>query len=108
MTILTGRDVARRGIEASVAEVLAAVGTAATAEDLGAWTLLEGVFACGQDQKVAALRGRDRPEPRCHGSHDAHRLLHNSDVPGRSVSPPLQGPRLRGRVGRPARRRKRR
>ncbi len=78
MMIVTGRDVARRGMEACVAEALAAAGdgtdliyvsvdidclahpwavgtAAATAEGLSAWQLLEGVFACGQDPKVAAF-----------------------------------------------------
>ncbi len=78
MTVMTGRDVQRRGIEACVAEALTiagegtdviyvsvdidclaypwAAGTAAsTAEGLSAWQLLEGVYACGLDPKVAAL-----------------------------------------------------
>ena len=78
MTIVTARQVARRGMEACVAEALAAAGdgtdliyvsvdidclaypwaagtAAATAEGLSAWQLLEGVFACGQHPKVAAL-----------------------------------------------------
>ena len=78
MTIVTGREVEREGIEACVARALDAAadgtdlvyvsvdidclaypwapGTAAsTAEGLSAWQLLEGVFACGRHPKVAAL-----------------------------------------------------
>jgi formiminoglutamase len=78
MTIFTGRQVQGRGMEDCVAEALAragdgtdviyvsvdidclaypwAIGTsAATAEGLSAWQLLEGVYACGLDPKVAAL-----------------------------------------------------
>jgi len=78
MRIITAREVQRRGIEACMAEALAIAGdgvdliyvsvdidclafpwatgtSAATAEGLSAWQLLEGVFACGLDPKVAAL-----------------------------------------------------
>lgn len=78
MTIVSARDVQRRGIEACVREALRiagegtdliyvsvdidclafpwAMGTAAaTAEGLSAWQLLEGLFLCGQEPKVAAL-----------------------------------------------------
>lgn len=76
--IVTAREVARRGIAECVAEALAtagdgtdliylsvdidclaapwAPGTAAPSpEGLAAWDLLEAVFACGRDPKVAAL-----------------------------------------------------
>ncbi len=78
MTIISARQVERRGMDACVAEALAIAGdgtdliyvsvdidclafpwatgtSASTAEGLSAWQLLEGVFACGQDPKVAAL-----------------------------------------------------
>ena len=78
MRVITGRDVQRRGMDACMAEALAvagdgvdlvyvsvdidclafpwAVGTAAsTAKGLSAWQLLDGVFACGLDPKVAAF-----------------------------------------------------
>jgi formiminoglutamase len=78
MTIISARQVERRGMDACVAEALAIAGdgtdliyvsvdidclafpwatgtSASTAEGLSAWQLLEGVFACGQDAKVAAL-----------------------------------------------------
>ncbi len=78
MTIITARDVGRRGMEACVAEALAVAGdgtdliyvsvdidclafpwaagtAAATAEGLSVWHLLEGVFACGLEPKVAAF-----------------------------------------------------
>jgi len=77
-TIVTARQVQRRGMEASIAEALRiagdgtdliyvsvdidclafpwALGTSApTAEGLSAWQVLEGVFACGNDPKVAAF-----------------------------------------------------
>ena len=76
--VISGREVQRRGMEGCVAEALAragegtdliyvsvdidclalpwAVGTAAaSAEGLSAWQLLDGVFACGQDPKVAGF-----------------------------------------------------
>ncbi|MGI8476751.1 MAG: agmatinase family protein [Thermomicrobiales bacterium] len=78
MTIISGREVERQGMEACVAEALRiagdgtdliyvsvdidclaypwAIGTsAASPEGLSAWQLLEGMFACGQHPKVAAL-----------------------------------------------------
>ena len=78
VTIISGREVARRGMESCIAEALQiagdgadliyvsvdidclaypwAVGTAATSpEGLSAWQLLEAVFACGLDPKVAAM-----------------------------------------------------
>lgn len=78
VTIVSGREVARRGMEACIADALAiagdgtdliylsvdidclaypwAVGTAATSpEGLSAWQLLEAVYACGLDPKVAAM-----------------------------------------------------
>jgi formiminoglutamase len=77
-TVLTGREVERRGISDCIAAALAAAGdgadavyvsvdidclalpwgvgaSAATAEGLTAWQLLEAVHACGRDPKVAAL-----------------------------------------------------
>ncbi len=78
VTIISGREVERRGMEACVAEALQragdgtdliylsvdidclaypwAIGTAATSpEGLSAWQLLEAVFACGRDPKVGAM-----------------------------------------------------
>jgi len=78
MTIISGRQVERRGMEACIAEALEQAGdgtdliyvsvdidclafpwatstSASSAEGLSAWQLLEGVFACGQHPKVAAL-----------------------------------------------------
>jgi formiminoglutamase len=78
MTIISGRQVQQRGMEACVAEALEiagagadliyvsvdidclafpwATGTSASSpEGLSAWQLLEGMFACGQHAKVAAL-----------------------------------------------------
>lgn len=78
MTIISGRQIERRGIEECVAEALARAGdgtdliyvsvdidclafpwaagtSASSAEGLSAWQLLEGVYACGLDPKVAAL-----------------------------------------------------
>lgn len=78
VTVVTARDVARRGMETIVAEALAIAGagtdliyvsvdidclaapwapgtSAPSPEGLAAWDLLEAVFACGQDPKVAAL-----------------------------------------------------
>lgn len=78
MTIISGRQVEKRGMEACVAEALEIAGegvdliyvsvdidclaypwtigtSAASPEGLSAWQLLEGVFACGQHPKVAAL-----------------------------------------------------
>jgi formiminoglutamase len=78
ITIIPARQVEREGMAVSVAQALRragegtdviyvsvdidclafpwAVGTAAaTAEGLSAWQLLEAVFACGQNPKVAAL-----------------------------------------------------
>ena len=77
-TVITGRDVERRGIAACVDAALAAAGdgtdlvyvsvdidclaapwapgtAAATAEGLTAWQLLEAVYRCGRHPKVAAL-----------------------------------------------------
>ncbi|HEV2107726.1 MAG TPA: agmatinase family protein [Thermomicrobiales bacterium] len=77
-TVISALQVQRRGMEECIAEALRiagdgtdliyvsvdidclaypwAVGTSAsTAEGLGAWQLLEGVFACGQHPKVAAF-----------------------------------------------------
>lgn len=76
--IITGRDVERRGMDACVQEALELAGagtdliyvsvdidclaypftigtSAASAEGLSAWQLLEAMFACGQHPKVAAL-----------------------------------------------------
>jgi formiminoglutamase len=78
MTIVSGRQVQQRGMEACISEALEiagdgtdliyvsvdidclaypwAMGTSASSpEGLSAWQLLEGVFACGQHTKVAAL-----------------------------------------------------
>ena len=78
VTVISGRQVMRRGMEACIAEALQragdgtdliylsvdidclaypwAVGTAATSpEGLSAWQLLEAVHACGLDPKVAAM-----------------------------------------------------
>lgn len=78
VTIISGREVERRGMEACITEALQragdgtdliylsvdidclaypwAIGTAATSpEGLSAWQLLEAVFACGLDPKVAAM-----------------------------------------------------
>jgi len=78
MTIISGRQVEKRGMEACVAEALEIAGdgvdliyvsvdidclaypwtigtSAASPEGLSAWQLLEGMFACGQHPKVAAL-----------------------------------------------------
>lgn len=78
LTIITGRQVQKRGMEACVAEALAiagdgadliyvsvdidclafpwAIGTSASSpEGLSAWQLMEGMFLCGQDPKVGAL-----------------------------------------------------
>ena len=78
VTIISGREVARRGMDACISEAqriagdgadliylsvdidcLAypwAIGTAATSpEGLSAWQLLEAVWACGLDPKVAAM-----------------------------------------------------
>lgn len=78
ITVISARQVQRRGIEACVAEALRiatagtdliyvsvdidclahpwALGTAAsTAEGLSAWQLVEAMFACGRHPKVAAL-----------------------------------------------------
>jgi formiminoglutamase len=77
-TIISGREVAWRGMEACIAEALRiaskgtdliylsvdidclaypwAIGTAATSpEGLSAWELLEAVYACGLDSRVAAM-----------------------------------------------------
>lgn len=77
-TIITGRDVEKRGMEECVADALERAGegadliyvsvdidclaypftvgtSAASAEGLSAWQLLEAMFACGQHPKVAAL-----------------------------------------------------
>jgi len=78
MTIISGRQVEKRGMEACVAEALDIAGdgvdliyvsvdidclaypwtigtSASSPEGLSAWQLLEGLFACGQHPKVAAL-----------------------------------------------------
>jgi formiminoglutamase len=78
MTIVSGRQVQQRGMEEVVAEALEIAGdradliyvsvdidclaypytigtSAASPEGLSAWQLLEGMFACGQHPKVAAL-----------------------------------------------------
>jgi formiminoglutamase len=78
MTIISGRQVQQRGMEACVVEALAIAGdgvdliyvsvdidclaypwtvgtSAASPEGLSAWQLLEAMFACGQHPKVAAL-----------------------------------------------------
>ncbi len=78
MTIVSGRQVQQRGMESVIAEALEIAGegtdliyvsvdidclaypwtigtSAASPEGLSAWQLLEGVFACGQHRKVAAL-----------------------------------------------------
>ncbi|MEA2527514.1 MAG: formiminoglutamase [Thermomicrobiales bacterium] len=78
MTIITGRQVEQRGMDACIAEALDRAGdgtdliyvsvdidclafpwatgtSASSAEGLSAWQLLEGVFACGQHPKVAAF-----------------------------------------------------
>ena len=78
MTIISGREVQRDGMEATVNRALTIAGqgtdliyvsvdidclaypwafgtSAPTAEGLTIWQLLEGVFACGQHPKVAAL-----------------------------------------------------
>lgn len=78
LTIITGRQVEKRGMEACIEEALGIAGdgtdliyvsvdidclafpwatgtSASTAEGLSAWQLLEGVFACGLHPKVAAL-----------------------------------------------------
>jgi formiminoglutamase len=78
MTIITARQVQKEGIDGSIAKALEkasdgtdliyvsvdidclaypfATGTSASsAEGLNGWQLLEGVFACGLDPKVAAL-----------------------------------------------------
>jgi formiminoglutamase len=77
-TVITAREVWRRGMDDCIAEALRiagdgtdhiylsvdidclsypwAIGTAATSpEGLSAWQLLEAVFACGRDPKVAAM-----------------------------------------------------
>jgi formiminoglutamase len=77
-TVISGREVERRGMDECIADALRiagdgadliylsvdidclafpwAVGTAATSpEGLSAWQLLEAVFACGLDPKVAAM-----------------------------------------------------
>jgi formiminoglutamase len=77
-TVITAREVWRRGMDDCIAEALRtagegtdliylsvdidclaypwAIGTAATSpEGLSAWQLLEAVFACGRDPKVAAI-----------------------------------------------------
>jgi formiminoglutamase len=78
MTIVSARQVERRGMEECVGEALAIAGdgtdliyvsvdidclaypwatgtSASSAEGLSAWQLLEGVFACGRQTTVAAL-----------------------------------------------------
>jgi formiminoglutamase len=78
MTIISGRQIEKRGIDDCVAEALARAGdstdliyvsvdidclafpwatgtSASSAEGMSAWQLLEGVYACGLDPKVAAL-----------------------------------------------------
>ncbi len=78
VTIISGREVQRRGMEACIGDALRiagdgtdliylsvdidclgypwAIGTSATSpEGLSAWQLLEAVFACGLDPKVAAM-----------------------------------------------------
>jgi formiminoglutamase len=78
VTIISGRDVERRGMADCIAEALRiagdgadliylsvdidclaypwAIGTAATSpEGLSAWQLLEAVWTCGRDPKVAAM-----------------------------------------------------
>ncbi|MBW3633565.1 MAG: agmatinase family protein [Chloroflexi bacterium] len=78
VTVISGRDVQRRGIGDCIAEALRlagdktdliyvsvdidclafpwAIGTSATSpEGLSAWQLMEAVFACGLDPKVGAL-----------------------------------------------------
>jgi formiminoglutamase len=75
ITIISGRQVQRRGMESCIAEALARAGdgteaiyvsvdidclafpytpgtSAASPEGLSAWQLLEGVYACGLDPKV--------------------------------------------------------
>ena len=78
MTLITGRDVHKRGMESCIAEALAvagdgtdliyvsvdidclafpwAIGTSASSpEGLSGWDLLEAMFLCGQHPKVAGL-----------------------------------------------------
>lgn len=78
IAIISGRQVEKRGMESCVAEALEIAGdgvdliyvsvdidclaypwtigtSAASPEGLSAWQLLEGMFACGQHPKVAAL-----------------------------------------------------
>jgi formiminoglutamase len=78
VTVISGRDVQRRGIYDSITEALRiagngvdliyvsvdidclafpwAIGTAATSpEGLSAWQLMEAVFVCGLDPKVGAI-----------------------------------------------------
>ena len=78
MTVISGRQVQQRGMEACIAEALDVAGdgadliyvsvdidclaypytigtSAASPEGLSAWQLLEAMFACGQHPKVAAL-----------------------------------------------------
>ena len=78
MTLISGRDVHRRGMEACITQALQVAGdgtdlvyvsvdidclaypwtigtSAASPEGLTGWDLLEAMFLCGQDPKVAAL-----------------------------------------------------
>jgi formiminoglutamase len=78
MTIISGRQIEKRGIDDCVAEALTRAGdgtdliyvsvdidclafpwatgtSASSAEGMSAWQLLEGVYACGLNPKVAAL-----------------------------------------------------
>ena len=78
VTVVSGREVQRRGMDDCIAQALAIAGretdvvylsvdidclafpwafgtSAPTAEGLSAWQLAEAMFACGQDPKVAAL-----------------------------------------------------
>lgn len=78
VTVISGRQVQQRGMEACIAEALQVAGegtdliyvsvdidclaypftigtSAASPEGLSAWQLLEAMFACGQHPKVAAL-----------------------------------------------------
>jgi arginase family enzyme len=77
-TVISGRQVEKRGMEDCVTEALARAGdgtdliyvsvdidclsyawtpgtSAASPEGLSPWQLLEGVYACGRDPRVAAL-----------------------------------------------------
>ena len=117
MTMITGRDVYKRGMEACILEALGIAGdgtdliyvsvdidasptrglgtSASSPEGLSAWDLLEAMFICGQHPKVAAPgRCRNRPHARCSGPHRAGGLLDDTGLPGRPPAPDEREPRV--------------